>query len=120
MSRDLSYLGDMLLAARDLQSFCAGADQQAFEANKLMQAAALHQLQIMGEAAARISDPTRALYPAIPWARMVGLRNLLVHRYWTIDLSQIWAIVERSVPALILQLEQIVSLDDSDEEQTTP
>ena len=62
--------------------------------------AVLYNLVVIGEAAAQISDDTRALAPEIPWRKIVGLRNLIAHEYFRIDLDVIRAIVEEQLDHL--------------------
>jgi uncharacterized protein with HEPN domain len=69
MWRDPKYLLDMLLAARDAQDVVAGLSLDAFEHNRTTQLAAAHALQIIGEAANRVSSKTRELHLEIPWRR---------------------------------------------------
>ena len=60
----------------------------------------IHHLQMIGEAASGISMATRERYPAIPWGKIIGLRNILVHHYFAINAQEIWAVVEQDIPPL--------------------
>jgi uncharacterized protein with HEPN domain len=84
--RDPKYLLDRLLAARDAQSVVADLTQQTFENSRTAQLAAEHALQIIGDAASRLSQETRDGHPEISWSEMIGLRNRLVRDYGHIDL----------------------------------
>lgn len=66
-------------------------------------------LEIVGEAAARVTDITRQKYTDVPWAHIVALRNRISHGYDEIDCDRIWIIVSEDLPSLIRQLEGIVS-----------
>lgn len=66
-------------------------------------------LQILGEAANRIPDGARALQPDVAWAEIVGLRNILVHGYDSVDLDILWRIAEKDLPPLILRLQRAVT-----------
>ena len=81
MWRDHAYLLDMLTAARDARDFAAGLTRDGYEASRLAQYAVSHALQIIGEAAARVSDDTRNSALDVPWTQLIGLRNRLVHDY---------------------------------------
>ena len=107
MRRDDSYLLDMLLAARKAAKFAQGLSYERFIQSDLHQNAIFKVLEIIGEAASRISDATREAHPGIPWTDVVGLRNRIVHAYFEIDLDVIWNIVTGDVPALIAELERI-------------
>lgn len=61
-------------------------------------------IEIVGEAAAQVSDAGRAELPAIPWQQIVGMRNRLVHAYFDIDLDILWDTVQLSLPILIAPL----------------
>jgi uncharacterized protein with HEPN domain len=78
---DQAYLLDMLTAARDARDFAAGLTRDEYEASRLAQYAISHTLQIIGEAAARVSDDTRNSAGDVPWTQLIGLRNILVHDY---------------------------------------
>lgn len=112
MSRDDAYLLDMLIAARKTREFTAGRTWQAFSADEVLQTAVLHLIQVTGEGAANVSPATRDQYAAIPWRSLVGMRNLLVHRYWDIDLAQIWEVVTVHLLPLIDALESGLASED--------
>lgn len=63
-------------------------------------------LEIVGEAASRVSEETRKSMPAIPWAQMVGLRNRLIHGYDSVDIDILWDIVKQDIPPLVKQLKK--------------
>ena len=108
MWRDDAYLLDMLIYARKARSFSAGAAWEKFAADEILQAATLHVLQVIGEAASKVSEDTREAHPEIPWQQIVGLRHRLVHDYPRVELPRIREIVENHVPPLIEALEKIV------------
>ena len=109
MLRDEAYLLDMLIAARKAGQFAAGKTWEDFVGDEMLQIALIHMMiQIVGEAAANVSAATRARYPEIPWGAMVGMRNLLVHRYWDTDRLRVWHVVQNHLPALITVLEPLV------------
>ena len=62
------------------------------------------QLIFLGEAASHLSKKTRDLYPEAPWRSIIGLRNVLIHMYWTIDFLKIWKVVHEDVPELLKTL----------------
>ena len=75
-------------------------DRSAFEQNELLQVWFLRHLQLIGEAARRLPEEIRNLAPDIPWQKMIGMRNILVHEYFVIDLDVVWDAVQRDVPLL--------------------
>jgi len=72
-----------------------GADKEASGTTSF-----LRHLQIIGEAASRLPEEIRNLAPDIPWDKMIGMRNILVHGYFAIDLDVVWDAVQRDVPLL--------------------
>ncbi len=75
-------------------------DRSAFEQDELLQVWFLWHLQIIGEAARRLPEKVRHLAPDIPWHKIIGMRNVLVHGYFAIDLDVVWDAVQRDVPLL--------------------
>ena len=105
---DASYLLDMLVAARDAVAFADGLLYAEFARDRRNQFAILKSVEIVGEAASRLSAETRELHPDIPWREIVGMRNRLVHAYFDIDLRLVWDTVNSDLPDLITQLEPLV------------
>ena len=108
MRHDDALLLDMLLAAREAQEIAREATISDFEQNRTLQLAVLKAVEIVGEAASRISADIRELNPDIPWKDIVGMRNRLVHGYFDVNLVRVWETVERDIPRLIVQLEGLV------------
>ena len=108
MRRDDAWLLDMLLAARRAVRFAAPLTFSEFENNDLHQLAILKAVEIIGEAASRISEETKAKHPEIPWTEIIGMRNRLVHGYFAVRLDRVWRTVQDDLPPLIAQLEPLV------------
>jgi len=106
--REPGYLRDMLNAAQLAQSFVQGIDWEAFELDLMRQAAVIRQFEIIGEAARRISIETQATIPSIPWSKVIGMRNRLIHEYDAIDLETIWDTVHLALPELIIAIESAI------------
>lgn len=79
--------------------------RRTFEEEELVQNWIIHHLQIIGEAAVKISDDFREQHPDIPWPKIIGMRNILVHDYFRIDINAVWAVVENDIPQLEQQIE---------------
>ena len=86
----------------------ADRDRNTLERDELLQTWFLHHLQIIGEAARAIPEEIRALAPDIPWLKIIGMRNVLVHGYFEIDTDIVWEAVVRDVPALKPALEELL------------
>lgn len=89
MRSDRLYLADMLDAIEAIERFTAGMDETAFLASELVQSAVLQKLSVIGEAAGRLDETTRAQSPEVPWKEITGFRNIAVHAYFSVD----WRIV---------------------------
>lgn len=96
----------MLDAAREALSFTQGKSRSALEEDRQLTFALVYCIEIIGEAAARVSEPTRLRLSEIPWPIIVGTRNRLIHAYHDVDLGIIWETVTQDLPRLVEQLEQ--------------
>ncbi|HEX2224208.1 MAG TPA: DUF86 domain-containing protein [Thermoanaerobaculia bacterium] len=106
--RDSSYLWDMLEAARQVLLFTRELSFDSYSANRMIQLAVERSIQIIGEAANRVSSDFRAAHPDIPWRQIVAQRNILVHEYADIEDRLIWDLVQDRLPELVAQLETLV------------
>ena len=108
MQRDDAYLLDMLLAAHDAMAFVSSLTFPEFESSRLHQNAVVKAIEIIGEAASRVSKNMQSAHPQIPWAEIIGMRNRLVHGYGDIQLDVVWQTVQNDLPNLVAQLEPLV------------
>ncbi len=108
MSRDTEYLIDILEAAKLALAYVSGKSKDEFLEDTQCQDAVIRRLEIIGEAARRISDETRATYRKLPWKAMVGMRNVMIHEYDDIDLVIVWDTVQNDLPRLVAALEEVV------------
>ncbi|MEQ8733572.1 MAG: DUF86 domain-containing protein [Rhodospirillaceae bacterium] len=99
--RDTALLLDMLLAARDARAFVAGLDETVFLTSRLHQNAVIRSLEVIGEAAGRVSPATVAAHPDISWREITGMRHRLIHGYGDVRLDLVWTIVRDHLPPLI-------------------
>lgn len=115
MSRrdDKTLLRDMIEAARSAVSAIEGSEKAAALAADHVRALGLVKcVEIVGEAAGRLSADLRARHPEIPWSQINGMRNRLVHEYFDIDYEQVWKALTEELPPLIEQWETIL-VDES-------
>jgi uncharacterized protein with HEPN domain len=108
---DLLYFGHMLDTAKKIVEFTARFDQRAYEEDEVPRLALLHLMQTLGEAAGRVSAAGRAAHPELPWERMIGLRNRIVHDYRGIRDMIIWDTAVQDIPKLLTDLEAFVPPD---------
>jgi uncharacterized protein with HEPN domain len=100
-------LRDIIEAIERIEKYAARG-RQAFEQDELIQNWFVHHLQIIGEAAARLGRPFQDQYPQIPWAAIIGMRNVLVHDYFGIDLEEVWQAVHKDMPRLKVAVQDIL------------
>jgi uncharacterized protein with HEPN domain len=96
----------MLEAARDAVAFSEGRTRADLDSDRMLSHALVHCVQVIGEAASRVSQISRDLYPRLPWAKMVGMRHILIHSYFEIDADAVWRVVTEQLPELISELKQ--------------
>ena len=101
MRRDEAWLLDMLLAARDAVDFARGRSRDELDSDRQLVLSLVKSIEIIGEAAARISQETREAHPEIPWPKIIAMRNHLVHAYFEINLNRVWEVVQNDIPDLI-------------------
>lgn len=90
----------ILDAIIQIENYTLNVDKEAFVGNSMMFNATLRQLEIIGEASNRLSEDLILDNPEIPWARIIGLRNFVVHEYFGIDDLTIWNVVKINLPDL--------------------
>jgi len=110
---DRLYLGHMLDAARGARTAIEGVSRETFDADENLRLAQAHRIQIIGEAARRVSAAGRQAHPEIPWHQITGMRHRVVHDYVNVRYSVVWEVVTRDLPALIAALEKLAPDLDS-------
>lgn len=106
MRDDAERLADMLEAAEKLEEQ-GSKGRDRFDQDEIVQLALVHLVQIIGEAASRVSDDLRQRHPEIPWRHVVGMRNRVVHGYFEVDLDLLWDVITLDIPKLRTQLAAI-------------
>ena len=101
-------LRHMLEAAREAASFAMGRARDDLETDRQLVLALVKDIEIIGEAAAQITEDTRSRTPSIPWQKIIAMRNRLVHAYFSINLDIVWQTVQQDLPTLIETLERVV------------
>jgi uncharacterized protein with HEPN domain len=108
MWRDDAHLLDMLIYARKAKTIVGNSTWEEFLADETIQLASMHVLQIIGEAASKVSPGFRDAHREIPWERIIGLRHRLVHDYPGIELPKVWSVLNTHVLPSISVLEPLV------------
>jgi len=109
---DLSFLIDIVNCIKDINEFTNGIQFHEFEKDKMRKLAVERQLEVIGQAANKISKDTQDILENIPWGNIIGLRNKLAHDYGEILAERIWIISRNSIQELLKELEKIKELNE--------
>jgi len=107
MRDDRERLLDIQEAIENIKKY-SSRGKDAFKNEELVQTWILHNLLTLGEAAARLSDEFQERHTEIPWFKIIGTRNILVHDYFRIDIEAVWSVVENDLPVLEEQIRQLL------------
>jgi uncharacterized protein with HEPN domain len=106
---DKVRLRHMLDAAREAISFSSDKSRSALDSDRMLVLALVKDIEMIGEAASRVSEETQTAYSDIPWPELIGMRNRLIHAYFDINLDIVWQTVVEDLPALLSKLEVILA-----------
>jgi uncharacterized protein with HEPN domain len=93
LDKDIVYVKHIKEAIGKIFDYVANVNYEKFEKDSILQDAVIRQLQIIGEAARRISPESTQKFNSVPWKEVVGMRHKLVHDYFGVDLEQVWQAV---------------------------
>lgn len=108
-NKDLVRLKHMLDSTNAILSFIKGKRRSSLDSNRLLASGIIRELEILGEAAGKVSQKTKNQFPQIPWNQLVGMRNRLIHAYFDVDHDIVWKTIRNSLPTFSVQLEEIIS-----------
>jgi len=112
MQKDDSIrLRHMLDATREAVSFARSKNRRSLDRDRKLALALVKSIEIVGEAASKVSKERREELPQIPWSSIINMRNRLIHAYSDIDLNVLWKTVLEDLPPLIAELEKIVPIE---------
>lgn len=106
--KDTGYLWDMLDSARTICDFVSGISFNQYMQDRKLQLAVERAIEIIGEAARRVSESFRSRHPEIPWQNIIAQRNVLAHEYGEIKQELIWKVVTKRIPELIATLTPLI------------
>lgn len=108
----LVYLDDILDSLRLIRGYIADVSEETFLADTKLQDAVIRRLLIIGEASARMPEPFRTAHPEIPWHKMTGMRNRLVHGYAEVNMYMVWDTIQNDLPPLEGMLGELLNSSD--------
>jgi uncharacterized protein with HEPN domain len=106
--RDFVYLGHMLDMAKKAVAKVRDLPRDGYDADENLRLALVHLVQVIGEAARKVSGDFTAAHPEVPWEDIIGMRHKLVHDYLGVDEDIVWQVVIEDLPKLVESLEPLV------------
>jgi len=108
---DDKYLWDMLDAAKAILGFIAGRTFMDYNRNRMLRNAVERNLEIIGEAANKVSPEFKLLHASIPWRGIIGQRNVIAHDYGDIKNEKVWLVAIEMIPNLASEVEKLIPKD---------
>lgn len=105
---DVIRIRHMLAAATDALNFCKDRSRKNLDGDRILTLAIIKSIEIIGEAASKISNECRSTHTNIPWVDIINMRNRMIHAYFDVNLDIVWQTVKEDLPVLIEQLERIL------------
>lgn len=101
MKREIGdYIEDIIDAMSAAEQFISNMNYDDFVKDTKTIYAVIRALEIVGEAAKNIPEETRKKYPVIPWRKIAGMRNKVIHEYFGVKLERVWEVVKKDIPVL--------------------
>lgn len=106
---DTVYLRHILDAIALIEEYVLGLSENEFLTHSMAKDAVAREMEIIGEAANNISDEFQAKHPEMPWKKMTGIRNKIIHEYFNVNFSVVWDTVHDDIPLLKKAIKKLLS-----------
>ncbi|RJR42093.1 MAG: DUF86 domain-containing protein [Deltaproteobacteria bacterium] len=106
--KDLIRLQHMLDYAREALELMQGKPRNDLDSDRLLGLALVRLMEMIGEAANRVSPEYQSAHASIPWSQIISLRNRLIHGYDAVDMDILWEILGQDLPGLVAELESVI------------
>jgi uncharacterized protein with HEPN domain len=100
---------DILISMEKIEKYVADKGFEQIVRDELLIDAVVRNLEIIGEASRHVPEEIRSQWPGIPWHRMAGLRNVVIHQYFDVDLEALWKIVSDNLPETKLKIKEMLA-----------
>jgi len=102
------FIEDILESIKKIEEYTRGMSKEEFFRASQVQDAVARRLEIIGEAAKNIPQGFRSKHPKIPWKQIAGMRDILIHGYFNVNLERVWMVVKRDLPDLKPKISKIL------------
>jgi uncharacterized protein with HEPN domain len=117
MKDPIFFINHAKEAIKDIEDFSKGISKDDFLKDKKTQSATIRQIEIIGEAIKNLPDEFKEKYPEIRWRGIAGMRDKIIHHYFGIDVIKIWEVIEKDIPKLKEQINEILEELESNNKQ---
>lgn len=108
----LIFVRHILLAIEKIERFSKGVTKERLKNDEILESAFIRQIEIIGEASCNVPESIKRKYPQIPWKDMVGMRNILIHHYFAVDVNVLWKTMNQDLPPLKKQIKEILDAEN--------
>jgi len=102
------YIQDIIESIKEVDSFIMGMDFEDFANDKKTINAVIRSIEVIGEATKQIPKSIRIKYPFIPWKKMAGMRDKMIHEYHSIDIEILWETIKKDIPSLMPLMNEVL------------
>jgi len=104
------FIEHILESIEEIEKYSLHATQETFSKMTMMQDAIIRRIEIIGEATKKLPKPFKGKYPKMPWKEMAGMRDILIHEYFGVNIATVWRTIKKDIPKLKKQIKEL--LDD--------